>query len=104
MKIAITATGNTPISTIDPRFGRCQYFALYDTSSKALEFVENPNRDANEGAGPASAQFVIDRGARQIVSGEFGGKVKTVLEAMGIVMLPQDDCSQTVGSIISKMN
>lgn len=43
MKVAITATGNSLDAKLDSRFGRCSYFAIYDTEKKAVEnFVLNP--------------------------------------------------------------
>ncbi len=47
MKIAITSEGNTLNSQIDSRFGRCSYFAIYDTETKATEFVLNPGKEAS---------------------------------------------------------
>lgn len=51
MRVAITSTGNNLQSTIDPRFGRCAYFVIYDTETKATEFIPNPNIDVTDGAG-----------------------------------------------------
>jgi len=104
MKIAITSIGNSAVSTLDPRFGRCSYFAFYDTETCVLDFVPNPNKDANEGAGPASAQFVATRGVTKVVSGEFGGKVKTVFDTLGIAMEPTENVNQTVASIIAEID
>ena len=58
MKVAITSTGNTLESKLDQRFGRCAFFTVYDTETKGLEFIPNPNKDVQEGAGPASVQLV----------------------------------------------
>jgi predicted Fe-Mo cluster-binding NifX family protein len=33
MKIAITSTGNHPDAKLDRRFGRCDWFVIFDTSS-----------------------------------------------------------------------
>ena len=50
MKIAITSTGDSLNSNIDPRFGRCAFFAIHDTDTKTTEFVVNTNNDLLEGA------------------------------------------------------
>ena len=39
MNVAITSEGNTLNSIVDPRFGRCAYFAIYDTETKKTEFI-----------------------------------------------------------------
>lgn len=91
MKIAITSTGNSLDSTIDRRFGRCSFFVFYDTISKSVEFVPNPNKEAEEGAGPASVQFVASRQVAKIVSGEFGLKIKGLLDSLKIQMIVLKD-------------
>jgi predicted Fe-Mo cluster-binding NifX family protein len=53
---------------------------IYDTESKATEFVPNSNKENIEGAGPASVQTVAERGVKKVVSGEFGAKVKSIFD------------------------
>lgn len=103
MKVAITSTGNNLESKIDPRFGRCAYFVIYDTETKKSEFVENPNRNASNGAGPASVQLVADNGAKKIVSGEFGMKIKSILDSLSIQMIVMKDHNKTVQDIIDML-
>jgi predicted Fe-Mo cluster-binding NifX family protein len=50
MKIAITSTGDHPGAILDHRFGRCSYFVVYDTESKLMDFIPNPNKEIMEGA------------------------------------------------------
>ena len=87
MKIAITSTGNSLDSMLDERFGRCSYFVIYDTESKSTEFIPNPNKDAENGAGPASVQVVASRNVEKIVSGEFGMKIKSLVDSLKIQMI-----------------
>ena len=87
MKVAITSTGNSLESTVDPRFGRCAYFAIYDTDSKAIAFIPNPARHVEEGAGPKAVQQVASYEAKKIVSGEFGMKIKPLLDSLKIQMI-----------------
>ena len=87
MKIVITSQGNTLDSIIDPRFGRCSYFAIFDTETEKVDFVENNNKDAAEGAGPASVAFVANKEGKKIVSGEFGFKIKGLLNELNIQMI-----------------
>lgn len=65
MKVAITSTGNSPDATLDSRFGRCSYFVVYDTETRATEYIPNPNKENVEGAGPASVQLVASRGVKK---------------------------------------
>ncbi len=74
-------------SILDERFGRCSYFVIYDTESKSTEFIPNPNKDAENGAGPASVQVVASRNVSKIVSGEFGMKIKSLVDSLKIQMI-----------------
>ncbi len=102
MKIAITSTGKTVDSMVDPRFGRCSYFAVYNTETMHLEFVENTNKDASGGAGPATVQLIAQYGVSSIISGEFGGKVKPILQDLGIQMITEDNEQSTIQDILTK--
>lgn len=104
MKVAITSTGNTLESTIDQRFGRCAYFVVYDTENKAMEFIPNPNKDAEEGAGPASVQLVASRNVNKIVSGEFGMKIKPLLDSLKIQMIVLKEPEKKIKEIIEMLN
>lgn len=100
MRIAITSTGDTLNSTIDSRFGRCAFFAIYDTETKSIKFILNPSKDAQEGAGPAAVQFVAAHKVSKIVSGEFGMKIKSLLDSLGIEMITNKDSATKIADII----
>jgi predicted Fe-Mo cluster-binding NifX family protein len=104
MKVAITSTGNSPESKLDQRFGRCKFFAFHDTETGNLEFVANSNAESLDGAGPASVQFVAARGVEKIVSGEFGIKIKSLLDSLKIQMIILKDENKTVKEIIEMLN
>lgn len=87
MKIAVTSKENNKSSIIDARFGRCAYFAIYDTDADSYVFLENPAKDSESGAGPAAVAFIAKQGIRKIVSGEFGMKIKGILEDLKIEMV-----------------
>lgn len=100
MKIAITSEGNSLNSLIDPRFGRCAFFAIYDTDTQNTEFIPNPAKESAEGAGPAAAQFIASKGVKKIVAGEFGSKIKSLLDNLQIEML--NDNGKTISEIIKQ--
>ena len=100
MKIAITSAGDTLDSTIDSRFGRCAFFAIYDTETKATYFLQNPAKEASEGAGPAAVQFVCAQKIHKIISGEFGMKIKSLLESLNIEMITNKDSASKIADII----
>jgi predicted Fe-Mo cluster-binding NifX family protein len=104
MKIAITSTGKTLDSTIDERFGRCSYFVLYDTDSKSTEFIPNPSKAADEGAGLSAVEFIAGRKVSKVVSGEFGIKIKSLLESKQIQMIMLKNSAKKIGEIISMID
>jgi len=104
MKIAITSTGNTLESKLDQRFGRCGFFVIYDTETKGMEFIPNPNKEAQEGAGPASVQVVASRNVNKIISGEFGIKIKSLLDSLKIQMIVIKDPDKSLKDIINMLN
>lgn len=104
MKIAITSSGNSPESKIDSRFGRCSFIAIYDKSSGNLNFIENTAKDSSSGAGPATAKLVADAGVSKVVALEFGGKVKSILDALNIEMHQYSESEVSVSEIITQLN
>lgn len=104
MKIAISSTGNSLDSKIDRRFGRCNYFVIYDIDTKSIEFIPNPNKEVDEGAGPASVKIVAEKNAKKIVSGEFGIKIKPMLDGLNIQMIAISDKEKSVEDIINMLD
>lgn len=100
MKVAIAANGNTLDSNIDKSFGRCAWFIIIDTESGGMEFIPNTNRDMEEHAGKAAVELVASRNVMMIVSGEFGAKIKPMLDSLHIQMVVIMDSEKRVSDII----
>ena len=86
MKIVVTSTGNTLESPIDPRFGRCQFFIFLDPETMEFEAAENEAVMASGGAGPQAAQFVANKGAEAVLTGNVGPNAVSALKAAGITI------------------
>ena len=84
MKIAITSEGDHLQALVDARFGRCAFFAVYDTETQQTTFHANPAKELAHGAGPAAVQFVARLGVSRVLSGEFGTKVVPLLQELNI--------------------
>ena len=84
MKIAITATGKTLNSQVDPRFGRTAYFVIVDTETMDFTVIENENIAAGGGAGIGSAKTVIDTGVQAVLTGNCGPNAERTLNAAGV--------------------
>lgn len=82
MKLAISASGQTLDSELDPRFGRAKYFLLVDSEGGDPEVVENKqNLQLPQGAGIQAAQTVVEKGAQAVLTGNCGPKAFKVLQA-----------------------
>jgi predicted Fe-Mo cluster-binding NifX family protein len=84
MKIAVSATQSTLDSSIDIQFGRASYFLIVDENSFKYEVIQNPNKMVVGGAGILSAQLVIEKGVRTVITGNCGSNAFRVLKAAGI--------------------
>jgi len=84
MKIAVTSTGKTLDSEVDPRFGRAACFIIVDTETMDFNVIENENVAAAGGAGISSAKVVIDAGAEAVLTGNCGPNAERTLTAAGV--------------------
>ena len=85
MKIAISSSGKTADSQVDPRFGRAAFFMVVDTDTGAFEAHDNvQNLNAVQGAGIQAARHVADLGADAVLTGHVGPKAFVALQAAGV--------------------
>ena len=100
MIIAVSSRGNTADSLVDERFGRCAYFALYNTENQKLTFIDNTAKDSASGAGPAAVALIASAKASKIISGEFGFKIKDMLVELGIEMVVENS-GKTIAEVLN---
>jgi len=86
MKIAFTTKGKDWDALMDPRFGRTEYFLVYDDETEEIRVVDNSDSTQEaHGAGPKTAQKLFDLQAKILITGNGpGGNAGTVLEKAGI--------------------
>jgi predicted Fe-Mo cluster-binding NifX family protein len=101
MIIAIASSGNTTEAKIDSHFARCEYFAYYDTESGDLDFEKNLCRTLESNVGLAVAECLNGKKVKKIISGEFGIKVKPVLDKYAIQMIVMTDHNRTINEIVA---
>lgn len=100
MKICITSVGNNLDSQIDLRFGRCQYFIIFDDEHDTFEAIANPNVEVGSGAGIQSAQLVLTKKPSLLITGEVGPKAEKVLKTTKLQIFTNE--SGSVKEIIEK--
>ncbi len=85
MRVAITADAPDENSPISPIFGRCAYYAIYDTATDKLEFVPNAAAMYARGAGVQAAQEIANLGVQMVITaGIAGPNASMVLSQAGI--------------------
>lgn len=84
MKVAVSTVQPQLDALVDPRFGRAAYYIIIDPDSMKYESIPNPNINSLGGAGIQSAQFVINKGVKSVLTGKCGPKAFAVFESAGI--------------------
>ena len=81
MKIAVSTSGKTLDSEVEPRFGRCAGFILFDTETRNFQYLDNSaQQNLSQGAGIQAAQMIVEAGAEVLITGQVGPKAAQVLE------------------------
>ncbi|MCF8331328.1 MAG: hypothetical protein K9H84_02665 [Bacteroidales bacterium] len=102
--IAVSAEGNSKNSLFDLRFGRCNFFMLFNPESRDISFLPNPGKEASGGAGPIAAELLANHGVTKVFSGDFGPKAADALKAMDIEMVVLQTKGESLESLIHKLN
>ena len=102
MQTAITATGPTLDSNVDPRFGRCAYFLIVDVDTMEFQVIENPNGALGQGAGIQAARLLAGKGVDFVLTGYCGPKAHEALSAADIEVLL--GCSGIVKDAVEEFN
>jgi len=98
MRIVVSAQGENLDALASPVFGRCSIYVFVDTETMEFEAVPNPAMSQGGGAGIQAAQFVVERGAQAVLTGNLGPNAFDVLQAAGIpgYLVPEGTVGQAV--------
>ncbi len=102
MKIALSSTGKNFEDNLDPRFGRCEYFLIYDTEKEEVEAIENEGKISGGGAGIAAAQQIINESVDVIITGNLGPNAYDLIKDAEIKAYRGESISCT--QVIEKYN
>jgi predicted Fe-Mo cluster-binding NifX family protein len=100
MKTAITSLKACMDSEVDLQFGHCGCFVIYDSTNGSIEFLPNPYRENKEQAGLLAIQLLHGKNVQKIISGDFGQKVKPILDSHKIQMIILSNTNITIRKII----
>jgi predicted Fe-Mo cluster-binding NifX family protein len=101
MRIAVTATGKTSDSGVDPRFGRAKYFLVYDTDTEQYQAIDNQiNVNAIQGAGIQAGEVISKEHVDVLLTGHCGPKAFRTLQAAGVTVVT--GASGTIGEAVQR--
>jgi len=85
MIIAISAKGKDWNEAVDARFGRADFFAIYDEDKDEISFLDNSDITSQaHGVGPLAAKKMADNKVEVLITGNGpGGNAGTVLAKTG---------------------
>lgn len=84
MSIAVSASSPDLNTDVDPRFGRCQCFIISDPENMSFEVLDNTADTTTGGAGIATAQMLVGKGIKVVLTGNCGPNAYQVLSGAGI--------------------
>lgn len=98
MRIVVSAQGENLDAPASPVFGRCPTYVFVDTETMQFEAIPNPAMSQGGGAGIQAAQFVVERGAQAVLTGNLGPNAFDVLSAAGVpgYLVPEGTVAQAV--------
>jgi len=100
VKVAVSSTGGSLDSVVDPRFGRCGVFLVVDTETMKHQAVPNSSIGAAHGAGIGAAQAVAQLGVKAVITGQVGPNAHMALSRAGITIYT--GASGTVESAVNQ--
>jgi len=83
MKLLIALKDNNGLdSVIDERFGRANFFGIYDLDSdKLVEIFENTWKNQEHGVGIKTSSVVVEKGCNVVIGAKPGPKAEEILRA-----------------------
>lgn len=84
MKVAFSTSGKSIDDLVDPRFGRCLFFAVIDTGTRALTVYSNNSSGLQGSAGIQAVQILVDKDVSAVITGHCGPNASLALHRAGI--------------------
>jgi predicted Fe-Mo cluster-binding NifX family protein len=84
MKIAIPASEKSIASQVNPRFGRCPFFLVFENNQGQFEVLDNSAGQAVRGAGISSAQMLVDNRVEAVIAANIGPNAENALKSANI--------------------
>lgn len=93
MNIAVSAFEEKKDALLDKRFGRCNYFQIYNEKKELIKAVKNEGQISGSGAGVSAAQQIIDENIDIVITGNLGPNAFKILKKANIKAYKCDEIS-----------
>ena len=84
MIIALPVDEKDLNNQVSVSFGRAPYYAIYNTETNDVKYIENTAANAKGGAGIKAAQFVVDSGASVLITPRCGENAAEIFNAADV--------------------
>ncbi|HPF43351.1 MAG TPA: DUF134 domain-containing protein [Syntrophomonadaceae bacterium] len=84
--LAVAAVGTSTDSRLEARFGRCQYFWLWNQETDAYSLIERPYIEGAHSSGTDSAQKLMEAGVGSLIVNHIGPKAFLILQRANITV------------------
>lgn len=84
MILAIPVINKEINSEIDDRFGRGEFFLIYNLENEEIKYIENIYKDEVTGAGQKVVKMLYEIGVEYLITPELGPKAKEALKGFGM--------------------
>ncbi|MHC1707874.1 MAG: NifB/NifX family molybdenum-iron cluster-binding protein [Bacteroidales bacterium] len=103
MILAIATDKNNNKGIVDPHFGRCDWYCIYDTTTSEMNFIENSAKNNTNAAGSQSAEMLCQQGVKIVVAGRFGTRAAEIFRSNQVQMIiPEDEV--TIDKLIKQIH
>jgi len=90
MKIAFCSKGCDLEAQVDERFGRADFFLIYNKETGEYTSVENMAKEAKGGAGALAVQQLVDNEVSVVIAPEAGPQALEALKNFNITVYSQN--------------
>lgn len=83
MKVAVSSSGKTVNSEVNPRFGRCPYFLIVEIENGKIvdsKSLENTATGHQRGAGPTAVELIANQGVEAVITQNIGPRALEALK------------------------
>jgi len=80
-KVVVSSNEYDLDAPVSPVFGRCAVYMFVDVETMEFEAIDNAAANAGGGAGIQAAQFVIEKGAQAVLTGNVGPNAFEVFQS-----------------------